>query len=76
MASNTKTLSHFAIFGNMMHILSVLMYTPKEGILKEKNLIDNFIEYAEDLEDDELVSKVCNIKQLSLIHISEPTRPY
>ncbi|WP_328216638.1 TorD/DmsD family molecular chaperone [Flexistipes sp.] len=63
MVSNTKTLSHSAIFGNMMHILSVLMYTPKEGILNEKNLIDNFIEYAEDLEDNELISKISKIKQ-------------
>jgi len=63
MALNTKTLSHSAIFGNMMHILSVLMYTPREGILNEKKLIDNFIEYAKDLEDDELVSKVYNIQQ-------------
>jgi len=63
MTLNTKTLSHTAIFGNIMHILSVLMYTPKEGISKEMELLGNFIGYAEDLKDDELVSKLCKLKK-------------
>ena len=42
----------------------------------KREVLENMLQYFKDIEDYEKCHDIKNVLDLSLIHISEPTRPY